>query len=119
MFSATITRLLCDDDEARATVGSLVGSGSSDRRNEDPVAFESVLLKVSGISSIENSRSGIYLLRRSCLSCICSKGERTRDGEDKVGVDPRAEVEANDPPAADDDDPVSGAEEFGRELSMS
>lgn len=115
MFSATITRLLCDDDEDRATVGSIAGSGSSNWRNEDPVAFESVLLKDSGISSIENSRNGIYLLRRSCLSCICSKGERTRVEDDTAGAD--TETEADDPAA--DDDPMGGAEELGREMSMS
>lgn len=121
MFSATMTRLLCDDDEARATVGSVVGSRSSDKRNEDPEAFESVLLKDSGISSIENSRKGIYLLRRSCRSCICSKGERTLSEVDEAAADAEPE-EADDevpPPAVPGDDSIGGAEEIGREVSMS
>lgn len=120
MFSATMTRLLCDDDEARATVGSAVGSRSSDKRNEDPEAFESVFLKDSGISSIENSRKGIYLLRRSCRSCICSKGERTLGEVDEAVADAEPEAEDDDaPPAAPDDDPMGGAEEIRREVSMS
>lgn len=117
-----MTRLLCDDDEARATVGSVVGSRSSDKRNEDPEAFESVLLKDSGISSIENSRKGMYLLRRSCRSCICSKGERTLSEVDEAAADAEPEAEDDDAPAAaaaPDDDPMGGAEEMGREVSMS